>query len=148
MERHVTRIIILLKIDQFENDDENRRILRQKMICRSFFMKVGMNENECVNRLLIIYYLDSDDSEECEQRSQIQTRSVTAAATKRDDESIDDDEEIESESESNSEQSPVIQQPKTRMVTRQMSLIINNQSKSKAIVKILPFVDHSEDSLR
>jgi hypothetical protein len=34
------------------------------------------------------------------------------------------------------------------MVTRQMSLIINHQIKVKSNVKVQPFVDHTEDTLR
>jgi hypothetical protein len=34
------------------------------------------------------------------------------------------------------------------MVTRQMSLIINHQIKIKPNVKVQPFVDHTEDTLR
>ena len=42
----------------------------------------------------------------------------------------------------------IVEQPKTRMVTRQMSLTLNNQLKGKPNVKVQPFVDHSEDTLR
>jgi hypothetical protein len=34
------------------------------------------------------------------------------------------------------------------MVTRQMSLIMNHQIKIKQTVKVQPFVDHTEDTLR
>ncbi len=56
---------------------------------------------------------------------------------------------LESEDETDgteSEEEPVIKHPKTRMVTRQMSLIMNHQIKTK--VKVQPFVDHTEDTLR
>jgi len=62
----------------------------------------------------------------------------------------DEDEEIDETDDDDEEEvtpSPVIKHLKTRMVTRQMSLIINHQSKPKPIVKIQPFVDHSEETM-
>jgi hypothetical protein len=59
--------------------------------------------------------------------------------------------ESESEEETNEsddEEEPVIKHPKTRMVTRQMSLVMNHQIKIKTNVKVQPFVDHTEDTLR
>ena len=41
-----------------------------------------------------------------------------------------------------------MKQSNTRMVTRQMSLVMNNQTKSKPNVKVQPFVDHTEDTMR
>jgi hypothetical protein len=61
----------------------------------------------------------------------------------------EEEEEEEEEDETDgteSEEEPVIKHPKTRMVTRQMSLIMNHQIKTK--VKVQPFVDHTEDTLR
>jgi hypothetical protein len=62
---------------------------------------------------------------------------------------LESEEEEEEEDETDgteSEEEPVIKHPKTRMVTRQMSLIMNHQIKTK--VKVQPFVDHTEDTLR
>lgn len=60
--------------------------------------------------------------------------------TEADDYDSDEQEEVEEE--------PILKHPKTRMVTRQMSLIMNHQLKSKDHVKVQPFVDHSEDTSR
>jgi len=65
----------------------------------------------------------------------------------------DEDEEEEtnesqSDEEEEEEEEPVLKHPKTRMVTRQMSLVMNHQIKIKANVKVQPFVDHTEDTNR
>jgi hypothetical protein len=60
----------------------------------------------------------------------------------------DEDEEETSESQSDDDEEPVIKHPKTRMVTRQMSLVMNHQIKINPNVKVQPFVDHTEDTLR
>lgn len=92
------------------------------------------------------------DSDEENERSLIQTRSISAAAKAKQvhdsDHHSSSDDYVESEEDEEEEEeeveAPVVQQQKTRMVTRQMSLIMNNQMK----VKVQPFVDHTEDSLR
>lgn len=111
--------------------------------------------------------LESDDDDD-DRSSGIQTRSSTAA--KRMNDQSDDDqgkimdlenvsmEYLESEeeeteiddyeSDEEEEDEPILKHPKTRMVTRQMSLIMNHQTKGKANVKVQPFVDHSEDTSR
>jgi hypothetical protein len=64
-------------------------------------------------------------------------------------ESEEDEEEETNESQSDEEEEePVLKHPKTRMVTRQMSLVMNHQIKIKANVKVQPFVDHTEDTNR
>jgi len=63
-------------------------------------------------------------------------------------ESEEEEEDEETNESDEEEEEPVIKHPKTRMVTRQMSLVMNHQIKIKTNVKVQPFVDHTEDTLR
>ncbi|CAM2697760.1 unnamed protein product [Rotaria socialis] len=109
------------------------------------------NNSEIENRSLLY---TSDDTDDDDYSSGIQTRSITFAKRKHDEmksEQEDEDEnEVLNESQSDDddeEEERVIKQSNTRMVTRQMSLVMNNQTKSKSSVKVQPFVDHTEDTM-
>ncbi|CAF1669075.1 unnamed protein product, partial [Adineta ricciae] len=104
------------------------------------------NESDVENQSPL---LTSDESDDDDRSSGIQTRSIAAAkrTIPQISEDEDDDNNESEESGSEIEATPVIKQTKTRMVTRQMSLIINQQVKLKPNVKVQPFVDHTEDTL-
>jgi len=94
--------------------------------------------------------LESAADDDDDRSSGIQTRSIAAAKRMNNQIEYSESEEEETdECESDEEdEEPVIKHPKTRMVTRQMSLIMNHQIKIKTNVKVQPFVDHTEDTLR
>ncbi len=95
--------------------------------------------------------LESNDDDD-DRSSGIQTRSITAAKKvnhesddNEDEEEEEDEDEEETDEYESDQEEPILKHPKTRMVTRQMSLIMNHQ---KSNVKVQPFVDHTEDTLR
>ncbi|CAF3514945.1 unnamed protein product [Rotaria sp. Silwood1] len=114
------------------------------------------NDSETENRSPF-FTSDESDNDDDDRSSGIQTRSTTYYKRNKnessdneseEDEENNDDETNESQSnEDEEEEEPVVKQSITRMVTRQMSLIMNNQMKPKPNVKVQPFVDHTEDTL-
>ncbi|CAF4062098.1 unnamed protein product [Adineta steineri] len=127
---------------------------RQRKISNQLSSDQEENISEVENRSPILTSDESDD-EDGNRSSGIQTRSIAAARRKNnessdnesDDDDDDDDEDETNESQSDEEEIPIIKQTKTRMVTRQMSIIMNHQIKIKQNVKVQPFVDHTEDTL-
>ncbi|CAF2732407.1 unnamed protein product [Rotaria sp. Silwood2] len=116
------------------------------------------NDSETENRSPFFTSDESDDDDDDDRSSGIQTRSTTYFKRKNtessDNESVEEEEEeeeeektCESQSDEEEEEVPVVKQSNTRMVTRQMSLIMNNQMKPKPNVKVQPFVDYTEDTL-
>jgi len=144
------------------SDQPSRK--RQRQISNQSLSDHERNDSDIENHSSILTSDDDDD-----RSSGIQTRSI-AAAKRRNNQSSDtgmlftknlmrcsieyleseeeEEDEETNESESEEEEEPVIKHPKTRMVTRQMSLVMNHQIKIKTNVKVQPFVDHTEDTLR
>ncbi|CAF1307583.1 unnamed protein product [Rotaria sordida] len=111
------------------------------------------NDSETENRSP---FFTSDESDDDDDRSSgIQTRSTTyfkrnkneSSNNESEEEEEDETNESQSEEEEEGEEDTVVKHSNTRMVTRQMSLIMNIQMKPKPNVKVQPFVDHTEDTL-
>lgn len=88
--------------------------------------------------------LESEEEEEEENNDE--DNDEDSNESQSDDE--DNDEESNESPSDEEEEERIVKQSNTRMVTRQMSLIMNNQTKPKPKVKVQPFVDHTEDTLR